>query len=75
MTRGDMFSPHYYSKTYTPYERFIDQMKSISDGFEKWRYSYESSVLQYESSFVLSLIEAVKSVSNKIQYQKIKAKD
>lgn len=62
--RGDLLSPQYYSKKYSQYDRFLDQIKEISDGFEKWRYSYESASLKYDSSFALSLIEAVKSVSN-----------
>ncbi|MFA7275885.1 MAG: hypothetical protein WC043_03680 [Pseudobdellovibrionaceae bacterium] len=63
-TRGDIFSPKRFSETYTPYERFIDQIQTISKGFEKWRYSYESTTLRYDSSFALALIEAIRSVAN-----------
>lgn len=63
-TRGDILSPKRFSKTYTPYDRFIDQVKAISNGFEKWRYSYESTTLRYDSAFALALIEAIKSVAN-----------
>jgi hypothetical protein len=62
--RGDLFSPGIFSPAYSPYNRFIDQINAMSDGFEKWRYSYESVSLKYDSSFVLALIEAVKSISD-----------
>ena len=67
-----MFSPRYYSRSYTLYDRFIDQIKKISDGFEKWRYSYESTTLQYDSFFSLALIEAFKAVANRIRYEQHK---
>lgn len=46
---------------------------SISDAFEKWRYSYESifpdsgkgNSLKYDTSFALDFVEAVKSVADK----------
>lgn len=64
MTKGDLLSPKYYSQTYNRHDRFIDQMKAISSGFQKWRYSYESTILTYDSSFALALINAIKSVAN-----------
>ena len=69
MSRGNIFSPKYYSHSYSEYERFVDQMKEISNGFEKWRYSYECPTLQYESFFALALIEAFISISDKIRQQ------
>ncbi len=67
--RGDLFSPKSFSSEYTPYERFCDQVKAISDAFVQWRYSYEqkTNALRYDSSFVLALIEALKTVSDKIR--------
>lgn len=62
--RGNIFSPKLFSRSYTAYDRFIDQVKAISGGFEKWRYSHESSTLRYDVSFALALIEAIKSISN-----------
>ena len=62
--RGNIFSPKLYSKSYTPEERFLDQLKAISDGFEKWRYSYESTPLNYDEGFALALIEALKFVAD-----------
>ena len=67
ITRGDKFSTKRFTIAYTAYDGFIDQIKSISDGFEKWRYSYESSTLHYNSSFALALVEAIKSAADKIR--------
>lgn len=64
MMRGDIFNVGFHSQTYTAYDRFTDQMKGISDGFEKWRYSYEVQTLTYQSSFALALITAVASTSD-----------
>lgn len=65
-TRGDIFSIRKFDRSYTPYERFLDQLKAISDGFIKWRYSYENGSLQYDVGFALSFIEAVKSTTDLI---------
>jgi HEPN domain-containing protein len=73
MTKGCMLSPRYFSKEYTEFERFIDQMKGISDAFKEWRYSYEHGTLTYDSSFALALIESVKTVADKIRNQQIMA--
>lgn len=62
-TRGDIFSPEGFSGSYSAYDRFIGQVKAISDGFEKWRYSHENSILRYDVSFALALIESIKSIS------------
>jgi HEPN domain-containing protein len=69
MTRGDIFSPEYFSLTYSLNDRFVDQMKAISDGFEKWRYVHESVTLKYDSFFAKALIEAVASTADKIRQQ------
>ena len=73
MMRGNFFSPKYYSSSYSAYDRFIDQMKGISDGFIEWRYSYEESNLRYDSFFALALIEAIASTTNSIRLQQRKA--
>ncbi|MBZ2190353.1 hypothetical protein K8B33_14680 [Alcanivorax sp. JB21] len=39
------------------------ELISISDGFEKWRYAHESSVLRYNVYFAKILIEAIKAYS------------
>lgn len=67
LSRGNIHSPRYYSREYSFYERFIDQMKAISDGFNKWRYSYESTTLSYDTSFALALIKAIISTSDNIR--------
>lgn len=68
-TRGDLFSPKRFTSEYSAYDRFIDQIKAISDGFVKWRYSYESTTLQYDISFALALIESIKSVAKDVSKQ------
>ena len=60
-TRGDIFSPNRFTSEYSAYDGFIDQIKAISDGFEKWRYSYESAALHYDISFALAFIESLKN--------------
>jgi hypothetical protein len=64
-TRGNIFSPRKLSA----YEGFISQIEAISDAFEKWRYSYESTTLRYESWFALAFIEAVRSATDNIRVQ------
>jgi hypothetical protein len=64
ITRGSIFSP----KT-SAYDGFLSQIETISDGFIKWRYSYESITLNYDVSFALSLIEAFKSTADSIRAQ------
>lgn len=66
-TRGDIFSIRRYESDYTVYDGFINQLKAISNGFQKWRYSYESAALHYEEWFALALIEAVKSSADAIR--------
>lgn len=68
-TRGDLLSTKIFSREYTPYERFCDQVKAISDAFVQWRYPYEQKTksLRYDSSFALALIEALKVISDKIR--------
>lgn len=59
-TRGDIFMTKRITSAYSAYDGFIDQIKAISDGFVKWRYSYESTTLRYDTSFALALIESLK---------------
>ncbi len=63
--RGDVFSPKKFTSSYSSYEGFIENINLISDGFEKWRYSYESTVLKYDISFALALIGSIKSARKK----------
>jgi HEPN domain-containing protein len=41
------------------------ELLAISDGFEKWRYAYESAALRYNSYFAEVLIEASRFVASK----------
>lgn len=64
IARGPTFSPKKYSRSYSAHEGFTDHIEAMSNGFEKWRYSYESTTLRYETWFVLALIEAIKFISD-----------
>lgn len=68
-TRGDVFSPIRFTSAYSAYDGFIDQLRAISDGFEKWRYSYESTSLGYDSSFALAFIESIRSAAGEVRKQ------
>ena len=52
------------TKPANEYDGFISQIKLISDGFVKWRYSYEARTLQYNEWFAVALIEAAASVTD-----------
>ncbi len=65
ITRGDGFSLKRFTSDYSAFDGFIDHIKAISKGFEKWRYSYESTSLQYNNFFAEAFIEAMKSVANR----------
>lgn len=67
--RGDIFSIRKFDSSYTPYERFLDQVKAISNAFVEWRYSYERASLSYDESLALALIKAIKSTADTIKAQ------
>ncbi|GAB4394383.1 MAG: hypothetical protein Tsb0032_19030 [Kiloniellaceae bacterium] len=62
--RGPVLLRKRFSGNRRAYYGFLQQVKSISNGFEEWRYSYERTTLQYEVSFALSFVEAVKSAAS-----------
>lgn len=64
VTRGPVLLRKRFSGNCRAYYGFLLQVKAISDGFEKWRYSYERRTLRYEEWFVLSFIEVLKSVAD-----------
>ncbi len=64
-TRPSMMFP--LKKSATAYDGFIEQIKLISDGFVKWRYSYEAGTLQYNSWFAEALIEAMVSIASDVR--------
>lgn len=66
-TGGNIFSTKRFTGDYSAYDGFIDQVKAISDGFEKWRYSYESTALRYDSSFALAFIESIKAAAGEVR--------
>ena len=70
-TRGDIFSPKSYNNDFSPFDGFLEHIKSIADGFIKWRYSYESMCLKYNSSFAITFIDAIRTVSNRVKANKV----
>ena len=60
-TQGDKFSAKRFTNEHNSYDGFIEQLNAISDGFEKWRYSYEKTTLKYETFFALAFIESLRS--------------
>ena len=54
-----------HSASSSDFDIFIQHLGTISDAFEKWRYSYEHSTLHYNEWFALDFIEAVKSTTDK----------
>lgn len=62
-TRGNIFSTKRFKSDFTAYDGFLDQIKAISDGFTKWRYSYESAALRYDTSFAMAFIESIKTTT------------
>ena len=69
IARGNIFYAKRSAATHNPYDGFIDHIKEISDGFVKWRYSYESSTLRYSDSFAVAFIHAIKSVTDNVRRQ------
>jgi len=67
ITKGDIFSTKRFSSECSAYDGFTDQIKAISDGFTKWRYSYESAALHYDISFALAFIAALKSATDRVR--------
>ena len=65
--RGNMFSTKRFERDFSPYDGFIEKLEEINDGFQKWRYSYESAALHYDVSFALALIESIKSAAGKVR--------
>ncbi len=71
-TRGPIFYLKKFSGVRSDYYGFLCQIKAISDGFEKWRYSYERTTLQYDVWFALALIEAVRSTADATRMHRIR---
>lgn len=71
-TRGNILSTKRFASDFSAYDGFLEQIELISDGFEKWRYSYESGSLHYDISFALAFIESIKSAVGKMRNERIK---
>ena len=62
----EIFTYHSIAERGWSYEKFRKEIKAISDGFEKWRYSYESKSLRYNEYCALILIEALTAVTGSV---------
>ena len=65
----EIFTYHTISKYGWNFDQFKQEIEAISNGFEKWRYSYEVTTLRYNIYFALVLIEAMKSVADAVRNQ------
>ena len=63
----EIFAHHSISKYGWSFDEFKQEIKAISDGFEKWRYSYEITTLRYNIYFALVFIEAIISVADAVR--------
>ena len=66
-TRGNILFTDRFASDYSEFDVFIDQIEAISDGFEKWRYSYERTSLHYDVSFALAFIDSIKSAASEVR--------
>lgn len=66
-TQKEVFVYHSINKYGWSFEEFKQEIKEISDGFEKWRYSYETTTLRYNTYFALAFIEAIKYVADAVR--------
>jgi hypothetical protein len=66
-TRGSIFSVQKYSRDFTAYDGFLDTIKTISNSFVDWRYSYERGAVNYDISFAVAFIKAIKSTTDQIR--------
>ncbi len=64
--RNDVVSHHSISQYGWSDAQIERELLAISDGFEKWRYAYESTTLRYNNYFAKVLIEASRFVAFKI---------
>lgn len=67
VTGGPILLRQRFSDISRDYYGFLLQLKAISDGFQEWRYSYESTTLHYQEWFALAFIESVKFSANSVR--------
>ena len=67
MTRRPVYLLKRFSGVSSDYFGFVKKLEAISQAFVEWRYSYEDKygTLNYDSSFALAFIEAVKSATDR----------
>lgn len=59
----EIFAHHTITEYGWSFVEFKREIKAISDGFEKWRYSHEVTTLRYNTYFALVFIESLKSAA------------
>ncbi|WP_158278665.1 HEPN domain-containing protein [Rhodohalobacter mucosus] len=52
------------------FDEFEEMIYTISDSFEKWRYSYESTSLKYNSYFALVFVEAIRNTIKSVRHRR-----
>ena len=62
-TQQEVFTYHSIAKYGWNFSEFKKEIRAISDGFEKWRYSYEVTTVRYNNYFALVFMEALKSAA------------
>lgn len=62
-TQREILSFHSIAKYGWNMSEFKNEIGAISDGFEKWRYSYEVTTVRYNSYFALVFVEALRSAA------------
>ena len=66
-TQQEIFIHHSIAKYGWNLSEFKEEIRAISDGFEKWRYSYEVPTVRYNSYFALVFVEAVRTAADRIR--------
>ena len=67
--KSDIYMADIKNLSFYSLKGYRNELKLISNGFEKWRYAYESVSIKYNSSFAISLIEAIKKVSSQKEHE------
>jgi hypothetical protein len=62
-TQREIFAHRSIAKYGWSLSEFKEEIRAISDGFEKWRYSYELTTVRYNTYFALVFVEALRSAA------------
>ena len=66
----ELFSYPAVAKYGWDFHKFEQMIGTISDSFKKWRYSYESKSLNYNSYFALVFVEAIRQSINSERHRR-----